>query len=263
MSKEIVYAIGDIHGRADLLDAILTFAEQDAATKQATPRFVFLGDVADCGDDSRAAIDLVLDTLAAHPQSVLVKGNHDDWFVRFLDGHDKDPNHVMAWLQRGGQKTIQSYACSEFDMALDMVKLLHSDHVALFRDAARSVTIGSFHFVHAGVDPNRSLEDQDSHDTMWIRKPFLDHVGYLQKIIVHGHTVVGDRPVVTENRISIDTGAFHSGRLTVMSFDVETGEIEFNQTDGCADCVINVDPILQDRGLGTFLSEPYELPLAA
>lgn len=263
MSKEIVYAVGDIHGRADLLDAMLTFAEQDAASKQAIPRFIFLGDIGDCGEDSRKAIDLVLDTLAAFPNSDLVKGNHDDWFVRFLEGHDKDPDHVMAWLNRGGQQTIQSYACSEFDMAQDMITLLHSDHIALLKSAVQSVTIGDYFFVHAGVDPDRLLEDQDPHDAMWIRKPFLDHVGHLQKVIVHGHTVVGDLPVVTENRISIDTGAFHSGRLTVMSLNTATGEIEFYQTDGCADRVIKVDPILEDRGLGTVLGESYSMSLAA
>lgn len=256
MSREIVYAVGDIHGRADLLDAILTFAEKDAASKRATPRFVFIGDIADRGPDSRAAIDLVLDTVATHPNSICIKGNHDDWFARFLGGADKDPGHVIQWLRRGGQQTIQSYACSEFDMALDMITLLHQDHIDLLRDAAQSLTVGDFHFVHAGVDPSRSLEDQDAHETMWIRDPFLDYVGRLSKIIVHGHTVVGDRPVITENRISIDTGAYQSGRLTVMVLDPETGDYDFHQTDGHADSVVPVAPVLLDR-------ENIEMRLAA
>jgi serine/threonine protein phosphatase 1 len=84
---------------------------------------------------------------------------------------------------------------------------------------------------------------------MWIRDPFLDHVGRLQNIIVHGHTVVGDLPVVTENRISIDTGAYHSGRLTAVAID--NGSFRFFQTDGSFKSVVDVEPVLLDRGLGT------------
>jgi serine/threonine protein phosphatase 1 len=263
MSREIVYAIGDIHGRADLLDAVLKFAERDAAAKLATPRFLFIGDVTDKGADSRSAIDLVIDTLAVYPDSVLIKGNHDDWFVRFLDGQDEDPEHIATWLHRGGWQTIQSYACSEVDMAKDLIALLHADHITLFKEAAQSVTVGDYHFVHAGVDPTRPLDDQSARDSMWIRDPFLNHIGRLQKVVVHGHSVVGDLPVVTENRISIDTGAYHSGRLTLMSLDVVSGEIEFHQTDGCAERVVRVEPVAQDRGHGTVVDHEFAMAMAA
>jgi serine/threonine protein phosphatase 1 len=263
MLREIVYAIGDIHGRADLLDAILKFAERDAAAKLAKPRFIFIGDVADKGFDSRNAIDLVIDTLAVYPDSSLVKGNHDDWFVRFLDGHDENPQHINTWLARGGFQTIQSYACSEFDMARDLINMLHPDHIELFKNAVQSVTVGDFYFVHAGVDPTVAFERQTARDSMWIREPFLDHIGHLEKTVVHGHAIVGEQPVVTENRISLDTGAYHSGRLTVMSLETDTGVIEFHQTDGNAERVIKIDAVEEDRGLGTVLTVTAEMKIAA
>lgn len=249
MTNKIAYAVGDVHGRLDLLEAIIEFVERDASAKGAAPRFVFLGDIVDRGKDSRFALELVASTLSNHPGSVLIKGNHDDWFSRFLGGDSPNPFHAMGWLQKGGMATILSYGCSEFDMARDLVALLHSDHIAMLRDAPLSLSLGGYHFVHAGVNPRRPLNDQTDRDAMWIREGFLDHVGTLDKVIVHGHTVVGDRPVVTENRVSIDTGAYQSGRLTVMSIG-NAGEVAFHQTDGSARNVVQVEPILLDRGLG-------------
>jgi len=253
MNREIIYAVGDVHGRADLLEAVVSFCEDDADHRGAAARFVFLGDIVDRGPHARYALDKVGDVLANHPGSVLLKGNHDDWFVRFLGGNDPDPAHIRHWLSHGGWQTIASYGCDEFEEARDMLSFVHSEHMDMLKDARLSETVGDFHFVHAGINPASELDAQTAKDCMWIRKGFLDHVGILPKIVVHGHTVVGDLPFVTENRISLDTGAYDTGRLTVMVLDAANGNVRFHQTDGSADRMVQVDPVIEDRGFGSAL----------
>lgn len=250
MQRRITYAVGDIHGRADLAEAAVAHACEDAAAKGAFPRFAFVGDVCDRGPLSRRCFDLVAETLAAFPGSFLLRGNHDDMFARCLGG-SCERRYVAAWLGRGGVQTLESYLPGDLNGAAELVRTLHRDHLRLVEEARSIVIEETFAYAHAGVSPLRPLERQDPHDLMWIRGPFLDHVGWLGRAVVHGHSVVGDRPVVTENRVSIDTGAYRSGRLTVAVIDGDA--VSFFQTDGCAARVVPVDAVRLDRGLGTVL----------
>lgn len=261
MSKTITYAIGDVHGRADLLNAIIAHAGNDAATHGAAPRFIFLGDICDKGPRSRQAMDIVAEALVEYEGSIVLKGNHDDLFLKAI--HERDRRHAAAWVSRGGIETLASYHYGDLNEAIELVRTMHGDHLRMFAAAKSMAVVDGIVFAHAGIDPQASLADQTEKDLMWIRDPFLEHVGHLQNVVVHGHTVVGDKPVVTENRISIDTGAYESGRLTAVA--IEDGFYRFFQTDGSAKSVVDVEPVRLDRGLGTVLdkNEYVEFAMAA
>ena len=259
MKDIITYAVGDVHGRADLLKAVIHHAISDAMSRNAIPKFIFLGDICDRGPRSRQALDLVADVLGDFEGSVLLKSNHDDMFAGALRSMDR--RQIGAWLSRGGMQTLASYCPSDLNGAFEVIRTLHQDHLRMIDDAASMYVENGIVFAHAGINPDMGIQQQDDHDLMWIRDGFLEHVGYLDAVVVHGHTVVGDLPVATENRVSIDTGAHTSGRLTVAA--IQNGEFRFFQTDGCASRVVEVEAVRLDRGLGTCLGVCEAMALAA
>lgn len=253
MIMSLTYAIGDVHGRSDLLAAIIDFVERDAARRGRPPRILFLGDIVDRGHDSKGCLHLVGRILADHPASVFLRGNHDDWFLRYLEG---DQSEVRTWFHNGGMETLDSYTNLDVDDARRLILDEHSGHLELLRRSSLMVDEGPFAFVHAGIRPGAALGDQSAEDLMWIREPFFSHHGRLDRVVVHGHSVIEDgRPMVTENRISMDTAACWSGRLSVLVIDQETGLLSFNQTDGDHRSVVEVEPVRYDRGLGTVLDD--------
>jgi serine/threonine protein phosphatase 1 len=117
---------------------------------------------------------------------------------------------------------------------------------------------GAFVACHAGINGWVPLDQQDPHDLMWITDGFLDRVDALMPPVIHGHSVMGDLPVVTENRISLDTGAYENGRLTFLCIDREKLKIEFLQTSGDGS-ISTVQPVIHDRGRGSLLDRMDEL----
>ena len=118
----------------------------------------------------------------------------------------------------------------------------------LMKSASRIATVGGYAFVHAGIHPRVPINEQNENDLMWIREQFLDHVGPLSHIVVHSHTMLEPTlPVVTENRISLDTGAYHSGVLSMAVIAPETDSVEFYAThrDGTVQAV---KPVRLERG---------------
>lgn len=247
-----IYAIGDIHGHAGLLDRLLAFVETDAAQRGHSPKVIFLGDIVDRGPENRRAMELVCAALERWPDSRLLLGNHDSWLLEFFDQGEADP----AWLMNGGGETLQSYGLADLAPAAvrEHVARDFHDHFEMLRDASIQELAGTFAFVHAGVNPNRPIPEQDAEDCIWIRAPFLNHVGRLSHTVVHGHTPMIDPPcpVITENRISLDTGAFATGVLSLMILDVEGGTAEFHAT-GPDGSVTPIEPLRVDRGHGTAL----------
>lgn len=247
-----LFALGDVHGESRLLASLLAYIDRNAGNEPEGPAVYFLGDIVDRGPDSRGALDLVCATLRRWPLSRLLLGNHDQWFLDFL----RDPEAATAmWLDQGGRETIQSYDLPTHRLpdAAARIRRDHPVHVAALENASLIETVSAFAFVHAGIDPSRSLFQQSEHDCLWIRAPFLEHVGHLSHIVVHGHTPQPlARPVVTENRVSVDTGACFSGVLSAFALDVESGEAGFlaARRDGSVE---RVEPTWLDRGLGTAL----------
>jgi len=229
-----IYAIGDIHGRADLLRRLHQLIHEDAYQRQA-PRnvVVYLGDYVDRGEASPAVIDLLLDEPLPSFESVHLKGNHEDSLLRFLDDTGVGP----AWLLYGGAETLASYGVrpphatcrnQELERAQREFRVrLPERHRRFMAGLKLTHEEGDYLFAHAGVRPGVPLEQQQAQDLLWIRDEFLLSDAEFGKIIVHGHTITS-RPDVQRNRIGIDTGAFASGTLT--SLVLEGTEWSFLQT---------------------------------
>lgn len=230
-----IYAIGDVHGRRDLLEELLAAIERDAQACGATPRIVFLGDIVDRGPESRQALDLVIATLGKHPGSRLILGNHEEFLLRFLDQPEDRERIARIWFANGGLETVASYGFSQrerIDTVATRFVVDFADHVQALRAADWKVETDRYCLVHGGIDPELPLADQDAETTRWIRNEFLDHAGPLEKTVVHGHTVTESfLPEVHPNRIAVDTGAVRSGHLTCAILGENDTEPRFLATD--------------------------------
>nr|WP_250808196.1 metallophosphoesterase [Neorhizobium tomejilense] len=256
MRRHIDYAIADIHGRADLLTPLLSACIEDSLRRGAVARFNFLGDIIDRGPRSRDCLDMVRAIIEKHDGSVAIRGNHETYALEVMLSPEPDDTSVERWMRVGGVQTLTSYS-HDLESGFEMMKTVCRDHLDLLAGMVCSQRRGRYLLAHAGIDPSKASGDQSLRDLTCIRTPFLDHVGYLDAVVIHGHSIVGDLPVVTESRVSIDTGAYRSGRLTACAIDGT--DLRFLQTDGCGRSVIEVEPVLLDRGLGTCFDIPYAL----
>ena len=215
-----IYAIGDIHGRRDLLDELLIRTNDDIHSRPtARALHVFLGDYIDRGSSSRETIDRLIEHRAEN-ESVLLKGNHELIAVRCLS----DRSLFDQWMRLGGAETLISYGIALGAVAngkpiAELQAAFHSAlppaHLRFFRDLKPSFACGDFFFSHAGVKPQIELSRQKENDLLWIREEFLNSHEDFGKIVVHGHTPTHEIEV-EPNRINIDTGAFATGRLTCL-----------------------------------------------
>jgi serine/threonine protein phosphatase 1 len=220
-----IYAIGDIHGRLDLLNELLARITSDIALRPtARPLYVFLGDYIDRGPSSRETIDRLIEHGKAH-ESVFLKGNHELIAIKCLS----DRGLFDQWLRLGGLETLVSYGVPAETLAngkqiAELQSAFHSAlpqaHFRFFRDLKNSFECGDFFFAHAGVKPNVELSRQKENDLLWIRGEFLSSKDDFGKIIVHGHTPTREIEV-RPNRINIDTGAFATGRLSCLVLEGE------------------------------------------
>lgn len=220
-----LYAIGDIHGRLDLLEEMLALIEADAANRRVEKvLYVFLGDYIDRGNWSCQTIDRLIAHAAQH-QCVFLKGNHEQIALSSLS----DPTRIEQWLRLGGTETLLSYGVpSELvangKQAVAIQSAFHHSlpqaHFRFFRSLQNSFSCGDFFFVHGGVKPGVDLDQQKESDLLWIRSEFLSSTEDFGSIVVHGHTPALDielRP----NRINLDTGAFATGRLSCLAIEGE------------------------------------------
>jgi serine/threonine protein phosphatase 1 len=228
-----IYAIGDIHGRFDLLQEIADMIEADLMRHPVDRSLeIYLGDYVDRGPDSSAVLDYLSAAPSVCGKRLCLKGNHDEIFLSFL----ADPSVLMDWRGLGGLETLYSYGVSP-PMTRDpelaarccerLVETMPEGHVAFLRDLPLRADFGSYLFVHAGIRPDRPKDMQNDDDLIWIREPFLSSRRDFGCIVVHGHTP-RDRYEVRANRINVDTGAYLSGVLTCVV--LESDRIRFLQT---------------------------------
>ena len=220
-----LYVVGDIHGRADLLDRMILAISGDLQTHPVKNCLtVTVGDYVDRGPDSRGVVDRLINN-PFPTDFVALKGNHEEIFMNFLD----DPSVGEQWRQFGGVETLHSYGVEVRPLMVDRNYRKVADALALavprthldFLGSLRlSLTVGRYFLCHAGVRPGIPLEDQKAQDLLWIRQPFLESGADFGKVVVHGHTPV-DQPEIRPNRINIDTGACVTGRLTCAALDEE------------------------------------------
>jgi serine/threonine protein phosphatase 1 len=219
-----IYAIGDIHGRLDLLDDLLFRIDvDDRARGGARTQLIFLGDLVDRGPDSAGVVQRALELKQSGRAVRFLMGNHEEVFLKTLRG---SLEALRFFVKIGGRNTILSYGFDESEYGqLDYAELLPEliarvppEHVAFLGSFEDRIAIGDYLFVHAGIRPRVPLEEQSGGDLRWIRSEFLDFRGDHGCVVVHGHTITDD---VEErgNRIGIDTGAFASGHLTALGLE--------------------------------------------
>jgi serine/threonine protein phosphatase 1 len=217
-----VYAIGDVHGRADLLQE--TFSKIDrhrVAYPIANTLEIMLGDYIDRGPSSFDVIELL--SMRVRSGTICLKGNHESFLLEFL----KDPTILNAWQRCGGLETLVSYGLEpsfnfspedQESLAASLADRLPAHHHKFLNALPLSFALGDYFFVHAGVRPGIALSNQRAEDLLWIREDFLRYEGGFGKVVVHGHTPVSE-PEIRNNRINIDTGAYATGNLTCAVFE--------------------------------------------
>lgn len=203
----MIYALGDIHGQAAMLDHALALIAADGG---ADAPLVLLGDLVDRGPDSRGVIDRVMDAQARGRDWTVLQGNHDQLFVAYLEhGSTRSPliKSGRSWLspQMGGSETLASYGVTEPDWDVARAAVPKA-HLAFLKGLPRQHRAGDMLFVHAGIDPRVPLEWQNPDDLIWIREPFLSHAAPHPWLVVHGHTAI-EYPCHHGNRVNLDGGA--------------------------------------------------------
>lgn len=226
-----IYAIGDVHGRSDLLANLASQIFDDLSTAPASSLTIFLGDYIDRGRDSAGVVDRLARGDFPTPFCAL-RGNHEDILLRFLE----DETLLEAWRKFGGLETLHSYGVNVgdamrgrgYDVARTaLIERMPEAHRRFLEGTGMSATHGDYFFAHAGARPGAPLHKQSAEDLLWIRDDFLRWPGSWEKIVVHGHTPV-PAPEVKPNRINIDTGAFATSVLTALV--LEGAERRFLQT---------------------------------
>lgn len=218
------YAIGDVHGRLDLLDQLLAAIEADiVARRQAQNVIVFLGDLIDRGPQSAQVVERLRTWEPRDAKTIFLCGNHEEVLMRVLAG---ESTVLGDWLKFGGAECLASYGLDaerlgdqHESLALAAVKAAipaeHQGFLATFADTFR---FGDYLFVHAGIRPGLAVAAQAKKDLRWIRDAFLEDNRDHGFVVVHGHTI-SETVEEHTNRVGIDTGAYRSGVLTAMGIE--------------------------------------------
>jgi serine/threonine protein phosphatase 1 len=235
----LIYAVGDIHGRADLLGQLLALINEDAEKRSFAGRLglIFLGDYIDRGGASNQVIETLIALKANERYEVMaLRGNHDQFLLDFL----AQPTLGRSWINFGGAATLASYGVSAPRVQSDesgwiavgqqLADAIPASHLEFLQATHYCATFGDYVFAHAGVRPGVSLQDQKWTDFLSIRDAFLNSRDAVPgQVVVFGHTPF-DRPLVEDDKIGIDTGACATGVLTALSLwndtrrFIQTGE---------------------------------------
>lgn len=229
-----LYAVGDVHGRLDLLGEMARRIEADLGTLDGRrAETILLGDYVDRGPASAGVVDRLARGDWPTPL-VALRGNHEDVLLRFLE----DAATLDRWRRFGGLETLHSYGApieaarrgAEFEATrAAFAAALPAAHRRFFETTALSATRGDYFFCHAGVRPGVALERQRAEDLLWIRGEFLEHAGDFGKVVVHGHTPA-EAPELCANRVNVDTGAYASGLLTALALQDDSRRFLFAKT---------------------------------
>jgi serine/threonine protein phosphatase 1 len=218
------YAIGDVHGRLDLLEKLLAVIEEDLDRRPSRKAaLIFLGDLIDRGPDSRGVIERLMNFRHDRLKPYFLAGNHEEVLLRILKG---ERGILSSWLQFGGAECLASYGFDPAKLELrnersslaairNVIPTAHANFIASFADTLR---FGDYLFVHAGIRPGVDLSLQTQSDLRWIRSPFLEDKSDHGMVVVHGHTISSEVEI-EPNRIGIDTGAYRTGTLTALAVD--------------------------------------------
>ncbi|KAB2785928.1 serine/threonine protein phosphatase [Brucella anthropi] len=218
-----LYAIGDVHGRLDLLQDMHGLIHADLDHRPAHDwRIIHLGDYIDRGPRSKEVLDFLIDVSRRDKRVISLLGNHDDGFLTYLATGDV----AGIFALHGGIDTARSYNVevdfTDADSArlghAALVKAVPQTHIDFIRAMPRSVAFGEFFFCHAGINPAVPLDAQDPEELIWIRTAFLKWTEPFEKVIIHGHTPQSAIDI-QPNRVNLDTYAWRSGQLSAIVID--------------------------------------------
>ena len=225
MTSARTFVVGDLHGCADELNYLL-----DTLAPGATDTVIFLGDYVDRGPSPKAVIERLIRLVGEGPHCIFLRGNHEDMFLAFLGEHGA---YGEAFLANGGDATLRSYAVEE-RTARGALDRLPADHLAFLRSLRLYYQCGPFLCVHAGLVPDRPLEEQREEDFLWIRDEFVRHPHAFPFTVLFGHTPVRDVFVDLPYKIGLDTGLVYWNKLSCLEleekrlFQIRRGEREVN-----------------------------------
>jgi len=217
-----IYAVGDIHGRHDLLAKLFTQIEADVArAPQKQYELIFVGDYMDRGLYSRQVLDWLIAFTDKRFRLTCLKGNHEEMLLSFLS----NPSAGQVWMENGAYETLLSFGLrissprprsETFKTLAEQLHLkLRDKYLEFLTSLPLGRTVGDYFFTHAGIDPEKPIAKQKPVDLLWIRDKFLSSDKLYEKVIVHGHSI-STLPDMRPNRIGIDTGAYGTGRLTCL-----------------------------------------------
>jgi len=221
MSRHI--AIGDIHGCRNLLVKLLdkiSFLEEDC--------LVFLGDYTDRGEDSKGVIEFLIKLKTTHPNVIFLRGNHDALLLDILFSKKIEGRKLEWYLNLGGNKTLAQYGCPMGEITsymyffdniskLKLKDYFPDSHLEFLKSTELFYKTDKYLFVHAGINPDKTLDEQSPEDLVWIRNEFIYRPHPLEQTIIYGHTPVSQPRIdLAERKIGIDTGAVYGGKLTAL-----------------------------------------------
>lgn len=217
-------AVGDVHGRADLMERLL---DGLAAGPHADVPVVFVGDYVDRGEHSAE----VLWSLQARTDLICLRGNHEEMLLNFLE----DPaGQGPRWLRYGGLQTMASFGAPMVAQTAPEEAWIAARDVLAEAMGAELIDwlyalplrwqSGNVAVVHAGADPLQPLDAQDNRSLVWGHPKFETEDRRDGVWVVHGHTIV-DNAIAENGRISVDTGAYATGTLSAAV--IAPGDVSF------------------------------------
>lgn len=210
MSRYI--AITDIHGELEKLESVLSKIET-----RPDDIFVFMGDYIDRGSKSKEVVDRVIEQ-SNYNKCIYLIGSHE-----YAMMHSKTDEYYQ-WLydNYGGPATTKSYG------GFNNIMKIHGD---FYKNLKFYYLTDKYLFVHAGINPNYSLEEQNEVDLVYIRSAFFNNKHKLPQKIIFGHTEF-DQPFISEDKIGIDLGCgkYKNAHLCGLILN-EDGKEEFVYSD--------------------------------
>ncbi len=202
-NSERIFIVGDVHGCLDMLRRLI----DKIGWRPDEDSLIFLGDYIDRGIDSKGVIDFILELKKESSRVQCLMGNHENILLDFLN--TGEPRLLII---NGGIPTLESY---QADNENEDEPLIPPEHAAFFKDLSPYIELEDYYVVHAGFRPGLAVEDQPLEDLIWIREPFIYSDYDFGKKVIFGHTPFS-KPLVTDNKIGLDTGAVFGNRLTCL-----------------------------------------------
>jgi serine/threonine protein phosphatase 1 len=231
--------IGDVHGHYNTLQNLL-----DAIAPNQDEEVYFLGDLIDRGPDSAKVVDFVMNSGYG-----CVRGNHEEMLLQIIEQGIDVEDLIYAWLYNGGQATLTSYKNN-----------IPTEHIKWLQNLPMYLDLGDLWLVHAGLNPDLTLEEHDVSQFCWIRSEFhsMTEAYFQDKLIITGHTITFTLPGVEPGKIAkgagwlgIDTGVYHPYSRWLTGLDI-TNKIVYQynhekkklRTMSLEEATVEINPLL-------------------